>query len=346
MNVNFLSAWQNDSEFRKNTGSDFVVTRGNEKEKGCSAAARAAAKWNITDGVAIGAPNGGIELPPICIDQFSEKALGSYRRKRKLEKNLLVAALMLLPVFACIKGSAQSVIAPAVLFMITLALKTLDDLLYLSNKENLAQRGRFVFWIIRNVQIRRIFLAVIFFGAFLYLCQRCLEMYFGGREEFLEANEFIYSKVAAGEYWRIITAPWIHASFIHLANNVVLTAVAFPFLYLCLRLRAITYFLCGSVIGQIAQWLIHPIGDVLVGMSGGAFALLGAGAGVSLRFRKSLPAGLYWTVVYVGVFTLLGAHLINPQSAGVSHLTGFCMGLLGELYSQRRVSLGTGDRRP
>jgi membrane associated rhomboid family serine protease len=337
VNIRDLSAWRGGDEFATDTEHDFVVTRFIGKSKyGYAAARQAAEKWSLADGVAIGVAGSPLKLPAICIREFQHLAEENHKKRTKLTSFLMIAFLVLIPVVGFVKNKVATAVGPTVIVALTLAVWLTDEIFYLRAKNNLAERGRFVYWIINDQLMRRSFAAVWLWCMFLFIGQCFLENSIGGRELLIEKCGFVYEKVASGEYWRVLTAPWIHASLFHLVNNAMLSALAFPFVYFSRRSRTIAYFLCGALTGQVAQWLIFPVGDVLVGISAGTFALFGAALGICIRYREALPAGVYLKVAYVGIISMVATHVLHPQSAGIAHAMGFFLGLFGELFLRTR----------
>jgi membrane associated rhomboid family serine protease len=337
MNIRYLSAWRDDEEFQTNFEHEFVVTGVLGKNKhGYVAARRAAEKWSLADGVAIGVAGSSIKLPAICVREFRSLAEENHKKRTRLANLLLMAFLVVIPVIGFIKNQFVAAIGPTILVALTLATFLTDEIFYLRKKNNLAARGRFVYWILNNKKIRYCFAAVLLWCMTLYTLQLCVESLIGGRDLLLEKFGFFYEKVNAGEYWRVFTAPWIHASFFHLANNAMLTACAFPVLHLFCRFRSLGYFFLGALTGQLVQWQIFPVGEVLVGISAGTFALFGAALGICLRYREALPAGIYLKVGYISLITVIAAYGLNPQSAGLAHIMGFSLGLFSELFLHTR----------
>jgi membrane associated rhomboid family serine protease len=346
MGIKYLSEWRNDDSFQKNSCDDYVVSRifGNDRY-GYSAARSAAEKWSLSDGRAIGISGSPIKLPALCISEFHDFAKKNYKKQIRIIAIMLAVFLVLFALNIIRKGAVASTIGPTIIIALTLLDLIIDQQIYLRKNENLIERARFIYWLISSKNIRRGFSLVLLLCASLFIAQSWLESIIGGRDALFGKFGFVYANVAQGEYWRILTGPWLHASFAHLANNAVMTAIVAPFLYYYSRTRAVAYFLCGALIGQVAQWLIFPVGDVLVGISGGTFTLYGAALGICIRHQASLPQGVYLKVAYVGIVSIFAAYLLNPHSAGICHIFGFSIGLLGELFlpdlflSDRNVGL-------
>lgn len=132
------------------------------------------------------------------------------------------------------------------------------------------------------------------------------------------------SAVAAGQWWRIFTAAFLHSGLIHLSLNMAALFVFGPPLERILgRLRFLALYATSIVTGSLGVLLLSPQA-LTVGASGAIFGLLGAivvaqrAAGISLRSS--------------GVLTLLIINLVFTLAVpGISiggHLGGLAGGLI------------------
>jgi len=151
--------------------------------------------------------------------------------------------------------------------------------------------------------------------------------------------------VNQGQWWRLLTAIWLHADLGHLASN---AAVGFILLALTMGrygsgLGLFASYLAGFGGNLAVYWLASPTHRSLgaSGMVMGSLGLLAAQS-VSLwtkgpHARKSLFAG---TIGGLMLFVLLG---LTPGTDVLAHLGGFVSGLvLGGLAS---LTLAHGQRR-
>lgn len=152
--------------------------------------------------------------------------------------------------------------------------------------------------------------------------------------------------VRAGEWWRLLSATYLHGSLIHLGMNML---ALFYFGSLLERWLghgrlAIIYTFCG-VTGSLASLWWHPDpGIVGLGASGAIFGLMGTMLAIYWRFRQDFPARmrrqfLGWLkqlLFYNLIFSLLpGIDL----SAHVGGLIGGCaMGLVLASSPYRRAA--------
>lgn len=143
-------------------------------------------------------------------------------------------------------------------------------------------------------------------------------------------------RVAAGEYWRMITAVFLHGSPDHLIGNLVvlfILGMACEHAYGSLRFVPL-YLLAG--LGGSALSLVH--GHTSVGASGAIFGLAGALVAFFTKYRREyllrdLRVGsvlLVWAIYQVA----LG--FMNPMIDNFAHIGGFVAGLLIGVVLRKR----------
>ena len=140
-------------------------------------------------------------------------------------------------------------------------------------------------------------------------------------------------EVAAGQWWRLITAGFLHAGLLHLGLNMAALFVFGPPLERALgRVRFAVLYMTALLAGSLGVMLLSP-GSLTVGASGAIFGLLGAmlagqrAAGISAR-----SSGIVGLIVVNLVFTVA----VPGISIG-GHLGGLAGGFLaGSLLFNRR----------
>lgn len=135
------------------------------------------------------------------------------------------------------------------------------------------------------------------------------------------------ARVAAGEVWRLLTGPLVHASGVHLLVNVVALLALGHLLEPRLGARRwLTVFVLGAVGGGLVSQLSGVVRTD--GASGGAYALLGAtiawgrwGAGLDADERLRWVRGL-------GGFAALNVlwSLVDPRLDAAAHVGGLGIG--------------------
>ncbi len=150
------------------------------------------------------------------------------------------------------------------------------------------------------------------------------------------------SRLAAGQWWRLFTAMWLHADVAHFASN---ATVGFILLGLAMGaygsgVGLLAAYLAGAG-GNVASWLLSSGPHQSLGASGmvmGALGLLAAYAFShhdSGKSRKIKIGGLFAGLM---LFVLLG---VAPETDVLAHAGGFLTGLalgLGLAVKATRLS--------
>jgi membrane associated rhomboid family serine protease len=157
------------------------------------------------------------------------------------------------------------------------------------------------------------------------------------RENVRIVGEMDGAALVRGEWWRLLTATWLHANLAHLAMNLV-----FGFLFLGLvmgrfgpGMGLLTAYLAG-IGGNLAAWLVFGSAHRGLGSSGvvmGALGLLAIQAPALLKRRNTRALRIFAAGLLAGVllFVFLGT---DPEADVIAHLGGFVSGiLLGLLLS-------------
>jgi membrane associated rhomboid family serine protease len=151
--------------------------------------------------------------------------------------------------------------------------------------------------------------------------------------------------VRAGEWWRMVTATFLHGGLIHLVLNVYALWAFGPFVE---RLYGSTRFLIIYVLSGMAGFtasLSFGRGPLTVGASGCIFGVLGAAIAILLVRRGQWPEG--WRRGMLMNFAFLvavnvGIGFIMPMIDNAAHVGGLAGGLALGLLLAPGV-LGSGD---
>lgn len=148
------------------------------------------------------------------------------------------------------------------------------------------------------------------------------------------------------EYWRLLTACFLHASLLHVSMNSLATYYIAPFLERSFgAAKLLGIFLLTGVLGSLLSSLTHLNDPYLaVGASGGICGLFGALFVVGRRFRQGLPpAFLTWLNQTLGLLIVFS---FMPSIDLWGHFGGLGSGfVLGWFLQPRRpqVILGRLD---
>ena len=144
-----------------------------------------------------------------------------------------------------------------------------------------------------------------------------------------------------GEYWRLITAFFMHFSFQHLAGNML------ALLLLGYRLEALlghvqyllVYLITGTGANVFSLLINHMLGHTYVtaGASGAIYGVIGALFAFLLLSRGSID-GVGYRQMIIGVIFLVYTSLIDSSVDFIGHAAGLVIGfLLGALLYEMRV---------
>lgn len=137
--------------------------------------------------------------------------------------------------------------------------------------------------------------------------------------------------IAAGEWWRLVSAAFVHYGLLHLAMNAWAIWVLAP---LAERLYGTGAFLLLYLFGAIgcsaASVLMKPE-TFSAGASGAVFAMIGGILVFFLLHRRAMPRGLFagtmrWIGMLIGINLVLGLTSANIDNAG--HFGGLAAGIV------------------
>ena len=166
----------------------------------------------------------------------------------------------------------------------------------------------------------------------------------GLEEKFFLFNRALLSDgqvhgVATGEWYRLISAGFLHAGLTHLLfNSMALYTLGTPFEMIYGRIRYSLLLLVSLICGSLASITFNAENQPSVGASGAIFGLFGA----LLVMRKALGADLRSTLTLLGINAVIA--IVVPGIDWRAHLGGLAGGALVALIY--RVIPQRGPRNP
>ena len=145
--------------------------------------------------------------------------------------------------------------------------------------------------------------------------------------------------IAAGEWWRFVTAIFLHAGLLHIGMNLWCLVDLGPEVESLFSIKKfIVFYLVTGVFGFIVSYVVHPVVNS-VGASGAIVGLIGVLIGATFhhgRMGKDYRSMLWRWVIYIAIFGLF----FNIDNA--AHFGGLGAGImLGYLVPQ-----GVPETRP
>jgi membrane associated rhomboid family serine protease len=174
-----------------------------------------------------------------------------------------------------------------------------------------------------RVSIALVALNVLVFVAGLALGERELQEAYGNLPGPVLLNDGSIGGVMTGEYYRLLTAAFLHGGPFHLAMNMFALATLGPTLESALgRTRYLALYLLSALGGSTLSFLLSSPGQLGVGASGAIFGLFGAYYVVVRRLGGETRQ----------IVTLLGINLVITFAVPIidwrAHLGGLVVGAL------------------
>jgi rhomboid protease GluP len=152
-----------------------------------------------------------------------------------------------------------------------------------------------------------------------------------------------------GEWWRMVTATFLHIGFIHLALNMLcLVGVGLVVERLVGSFGFLLLYLCCGVVGSLASIAWSP-GMVGAGASGAVFGVFGAFFGATFRARETIPklalkATRKNTGKLIAINLLAGVALPGIDMA--AHVGGLVWGVVCGLIQGHPIRVESARLRP
>jgi membrane associated rhomboid family serine protease len=167
-----------------------------------------------------------------------------------------------------------------------------------------------------------------------------------GRGSLLELGAMVPGLVAQGEWYRLVTAMFLHVGLFHLLLNSFAIYVFGNLIEQVLgTARFLAIYLVTGFAASAVSFAFGPPDRAAVGASGAVFGLLGAWLAYNLR-RRSLSFGranVQWALMLIGINLVFG--LVVPRIDWLAHLGGLVAGLiagyLAEGVGRRAVRVST-----
>jgi membrane associated rhomboid family serine protease len=129
--------------------------------------------------------------------------------------------------------------------------------------------------------------------------------------------------VIYGEWWRLLTAAFLHGSWLHIAFNMYVLFVLGPTLERVLgHMRFIVLYVVAALGGSVASYAFSDPRTVSVGASGAIFGLMGALIVAGRRMRWDITQVL----ILLGINVVIG--FLSPQIDWRAHFGGLVVGAL------------------
>lgn len=275
----------------------------------------------------VGRPGSTRCVPAVCVNELQNSVLARIQRQRR---NVIIALFAILSPLFFGAFWQPSLLRVAIVFAMFPSLLLLDYWLSLSSIESLSERTLFLHWIHANRWGLYLWSSIgLIAGGTQLTAQRAL----GSESAAFHAYGVMYSDVFAGEYWRLLTGPFLHYSVGHFVINCVLLSLAGWITWPLFRSYSLMVFFVGNSLAAVIQMLWGGrLYDNFGGMSGGIYALFGLLAGACTADLRLCPRGFGILFGGVAVMAITYSEVLDPHAATTAHVAGLCFGLFTGVF--------------
>ncbi len=148
------------------------------------------------------------------------------------------------------------------------------------------------------------------------------------RRLFNDFSAYNYA-ISQGEWWRILTAAFLHLNTVHILFNMYALYLFGPRLEQQVGSVAFaSLYFASAAAGGAASYLLGPLNQASVGASGAIFGLFGAWMFVAYQLRKTQMGRVMFNQLILLLALNLALPLIAPSIDWRAHAGGFVTGLL------------------
>ncbi len=146
--------------------------------------------------------------------------------------------------------------------------------------------------------------------------------------------------VQSGEWWRVFSAMFLHANFMHVLFNMFSLFLFGPELEkIAGKARFITIYLLSGIVGNMATFMLNEGGYASLGASGAIFGIFGAFGALVYYTRRTMPMlrKLILPIIVISVIMTFLQSNVNVYAHLGGLVTGFILGLI-YLHPKRILS--------
>ncbi|MGD2051785.1 MAG: rhomboid family intramembrane serine protease [Acidimicrobiia bacterium] len=148
------------------------------------------------------------------------------------------------------------------------------------------------------------------------------------RRLFNDFSAYNYA-ISQGEWWRILTAAFLHLNTVHILFNMYALYLFGPRLEQQVGSVAFaSLYFAAAAGGGAASYLLGPLNQASVGASGAIFGLFGAWMFVAYQLRKTQMGRAMFNQLILLLVLNLALPLVAPSIDWRAHAGGFVIGLL------------------
>ena len=310
-----------------------VLRRGKVEIADESEVATLMRSWQPQNPVLLGAPGAEKFQIPITVGAYSDVVRHALQRRNRalsmgfltLAAFMLVLAVVLLDVRPLLVGFGSMLFGMAF---------WLEARRFYASIACIERRARFFYWLYTSAYPRRglilwvaiVSLTGIVQGFSLFATENLATVF--------ESYGAMYPALDEGQYWRLITGPFLHYSLLHYGVNAILLVVTGTLAWIAVGRVSIILFVLGCIVSTYCQYEFGGrLFDSTAGLSGGLFTLIGFLALYAVFDNRAFPEGLIATIVMITLAGGIYSAGVSEATANITHLSGLATGMVLALLS-------------
>ena len=284
--------------------------------------------WLPQNPILVGMPGSESFTHPISVSQFSRMVCRSIARNTTLIACAWGMGVIVFFVFGAIYSNVSST-AMGLLCLLMALVTVADYQKYLRFEKWITERALFFYWFYTSQVVRNGFLIWLAVGTLIGGSQLLAQHVAGGMDGAFYAYGMMYEKVRAGEWWRLLSGPYLHYSIAHYSVNLAMLLLGGSLAWGLMGSSSMSVFMLGNTFGVFAQMTWGgTLYDNCGGISAGVCALFAYVISSGMVNRELLPKGI---VLQLGAILFMGgafSELVSISAATTGHVAGTVMGLV------------------
>lgn len=304
---------------RKGTHSDIVL--GKDKVESLLA------HWQPFNSLYVAPPGYKNFVNAIDIEEIKEHLYSSYVFRSRLSIFILTIIAIAIAFIGNLKGKTEITHLSFALALLVIFM-TADHLISTRTPETLMERSRFYLFAKKNGRLDVIILSVIML--FTGILQLIAEKRLGDFEALIVRYGALYKAIESGEWWRLITGPFLHVGFLHWLTNLFSLALIIGLAGTISRRLTLLVFLFSSSTGAYAGWIFSGLThqDAYAGISGGIFGVYGMCISFTFYCAKEFPEKMWLIISGFSILNIFISAAINANSSIEGHFAGLLAGFI------------------
>lgn len=325
-----MKNWSDSTRFPEAHGEWQILANNEVRSVGEDGVRKLALRWFLTQRKLVSTPDSRRFLPAICVPALADFTHKSFLSRFKIYFYLIGFYLFLTLFIAVLTSDFDEYTRIAAMLVTALIYVFVEFQIAFKPYPNIYERTLFYNWIFqqRNPTLELAIWIIVAAGVAQWLYQQQI----GNLESLVMGYGAYFPAIETGQFWRYVSGPFIHSSFIHWLVNTIFLLYITKLIGKLATPRILTLFLLSIPITAVIVHLANLAGsnslDGFVGVSGGVYFLFGWLTAATYLHRGFFPAHYYVSILLVAACNLVLPEILNYNSSFTAHISGFLLGII------------------